>query len=57
MAKKYPDISDILTHKAEGRRQLATLSFAEKLDILDALRERVEPIRCAREVRKRQSKS
>lgn len=49
----YPDISDILARKAEGRRQRAALSFAEKLDLLDALRERVAPIVRARELRKR----
>ena len=47
----YPDISDILARKAAGRRKLAALSFAEKLDILDALRERTEPLRRAREAR------
>ncbi|MEQ1618491.1 MAG: hypothetical protein ABL883_09130 [Terricaulis sp.] len=36
---KYPDISDVLDRKRRGRRQLADLSFAEKLDILDRLRE------------------
>jgi hypothetical protein len=50
----YPDISDILVRKAAGRRQRAALSFAEKLDILDALKERVEPIIQAREFRRRQ---
>lgn len=49
---KYPDISDILARKMRGRKQLAALSFGEKLDILDALRERVEPIRRTREIRK-----
>jgi len=38
-----PDISDILARKAAGRRQLAALSFGEKLKLLDGLRER----RCA----------
>jgi hypothetical protein len=51
---KYPDISDILAKKASGRRQLAALSFAEKLDALDALRERVEPIVQARKIREEQ---
>jgi hypothetical protein len=50
---EYPDISDILARKTAGRRQRAALSFAEKLDILDALRERVRPIIEAREFRKR----
>jgi hypothetical protein len=44
----YPDISDILARKAAGRRALAQLSYGEKLDLLDALRARVEPIRRAR---------
>jgi hypothetical protein len=47
----YPDITDILARKAEGRRQLAALSFGEKLEMLDALRERVEPLRRARDGR------
>jgi hypothetical protein len=51
---QYPDISDILTIKAVGRRQRAALSFAEKLIILDELKERVAPIIQAREFRRRQ---
>jgi len=51
---KYPDISDILAKKASGRRQRAALSFAEKLDALDALRERVQPIIQARKIREEQ---
>jgi hypothetical protein len=49
----YPDISDILARKAEGRRELAKLSFGQKVDILEAMRARVEPFRKAREARKR----
>jgi hypothetical protein len=45
----YPDVSDILARKAAGRRQLASLSFGEKLDMLDALRERTEPLRRRRD--------
>jgi hypothetical protein len=48
---QYPDISDILARKAAGRRRRAALSFAEKLDILDALRERIAPIVHARKLR------
>jgi len=48
---QYPDISDILAQKALGRRKRAALSFAEKLDIVDALRERVRPIVEARKAR------
>jgi len=52
--RKYPDISDVLARKARGRNRLAALDFGEKLDILDAMRERAEPIRRAREIRARQ---
>jgi hypothetical protein len=47
----YPDISDILARKAKGRRELAARSFGEKLEILEAMRARVEPIRRARAAR------
>jgi hypothetical protein len=49
---QFPDISDILARKASGRRQQAALSFAEKLAILDSLKERTEPIVQARKARK-----
>jgi hypothetical protein len=32
---KHPDISDILARKEEGRKKLAALSFAQKLEILE----------------------
>jgi len=40
----YPDISDILERKAEGRRVLAKLSFVEKVERMEALRERLGPV-------------
>jgi hypothetical protein len=49
--REYPDISDILAKKAAGRRRMAALSFAQKLAILDALKERVRPIAEARKIR------
>jgi hypothetical protein len=49
---QYPDLTEILARKASARRQRASLSFAEKLDILDALRARVAPIVRAREIRR-----
>ena len=52
----YPDISDILARKAEGRRNLARRTLGEKIDALEALRARVEPIRKAREARRAKSK-
>jgi hypothetical protein len=51
---EYPDISDILQRKAEGRKERAKLSFGQKIDILQAMRARVEPIRRAREARRKQ---
>ena len=49
---EYPDTSEIFASKAAGRRDLAALSFVEKLAVLDALRERMEPIIQARETRR-----
>lgn len=49
---RYPDISAILADKEAGRRRRAALSFAEKLQIVDELRKRVQPIVQARELRK-----
>lgn len=51
---RYPDISDILARKAAGRRHSAKRSFAEKLDILDAMRKRVAPLVQARKQRETQ---
>jgi hypothetical protein len=48
----YPDISDILARKAAGRIHSASLSFAEKLAILDVLRERAGPFIKARKASK-----
>ena len=47
----YPDRSDILARKAEGRRELAALTFGEKIARMEALRDRLAPIRAAREAR------
>ena len=51
-AKEYPDNTPIFVMKAEGRRQRAASTFAEKLAALDDLKKRVEPIVHAREQRK-----
>jgi hypothetical protein len=50
--RRDPDISDILARKAEGRRELASRSFGEKIEMLEAMRARTEPIRRAREARR-----
>ena len=39
MTTIFPDIADILARKERGRAELAKLSFEEKLEILDRLRE------------------
>jgi hypothetical protein len=48
----YPDISDILQRKAEGRRDLARRSFGEKIAAMEALRERLAPFKRLREARR-----
>ena len=52
-----PALADILARKVAGRRKLARLSFAEKLDLLDAMRSRLEPVRKARELRRARARS
>jgi hypothetical protein len=48
----YPNISDILERKAEGRRDIARRSFGEKIAMMEALRERLAPFKRAREQRR-----
>jgi hypothetical protein len=48
---KYPDISDILARKAEGRRDAARRSFGEKIAWVEQMRERLAPLKRAREER------
>jgi hypothetical protein len=48
---RYPDISDILARKTAGRVHNASLSFTEKLTVLDALKERTSPFVKARKAR------
>lgn len=40
----YPDRPDILARKAEGRRELAALTFGEKIARMEALRDRLAPL-------------
>jgi hypothetical protein len=51
---KYPDISDILMRKALGKREASKRSFAEKIAIVEALNERLAPLKAMREARKRE---
>jgi len=48
----YPDVSDILARKKANRRDLARLSFGEKIALVEALRERLAPLKRAREAKR-----
>jgi len=48
----YPDISDILARKAEGRREAARRSFGEKIAWCEMMRERLAPLKRVREERR-----
>lgn len=52
VTKEFPDIDDIIAQKARGRQERALLSFGEKLEILDKLREQVAPIIRTRQIRR-----
>lgn len=49
--KKYPDISEIIKHKAQHRRVLAALSFEQKIEIVFQLKERSKFIKAGRVIR------
>jgi hypothetical protein len=51
-SSSYPDISDILARKAEARKDRAKLPFAEKIAVIERMRERDAPFRKAREARR-----
>jgi hypothetical protein len=53
----YPDTSDILARKGEGRRELAGRSFGEKIAMMEKLRERLAPLKRAREQRREAERS
>jgi hypothetical protein len=47
----YPDISDILERKIQARRENARRPYGEKIDMVEKMRERVAPLKRAREAR------
>jgi hypothetical protein len=49
MKQRYPDISDLIERKEAGRREAARRSFAEKIAMVEALRDRVQPLKEMRE--------
>jgi hypothetical protein len=50
--KNYPDISDLLALKAEGRREIARRSFGEKIAMIEVMRERLAPLKRIRDKRR-----
>ncbi len=54
---QYPDVSDILKLKEAGRMALSKLSFGEKIERMEALRERLRPLKDAREARRKKTGS
>jgi hypothetical protein len=48
----YPDISDILKRKAEGRRDIVRRSFGERIAMMEALCDRLAPFKQVREQRR-----
>lgn len=55
--RQYPDVSDILKLKESGRKELSKLSFGEKIERMEALRERLRPLKEAREARRHKTGS
>ena len=51
--RHYPDNSGIYAQKARVRRERAALSFAEKLDALDRLKEAANSFARSRDARSR----
>jgi hypothetical protein len=45
-------LAEALARKAEGRRELAQRSFAEKIERMEALRDRLAPFKQLREARR-----
>lgn len=50
-SSSYPDISDILARKAEGRVRLSRLTFSEKVSRVEALQDRLKAFEIVRRSR------
>jgi hypothetical protein len=48
----YPDVSDILARKEEGRREISRRSFGKKIAMVEAMRDRLAPLKRIREERR-----
>lgn len=53
MKQPYPDTSDLIARKEAGRHEASRRSFAEKIAMVEALRERVRPLKEMREQSRR----
>jgi hypothetical protein len=53
----YPDVSDILALKQEGRRAISRRSFGAKIAMVEAMRERLAPFKRFRERRRNHAAS
>jgi hypothetical protein len=47
----YPDVTDILARKKEARREISRRSLGEKIAMVEAMRERLAPLKRIREER------
>jgi len=47
----YPDVSDILARKKAGRQEISRRSFGEKIAMVEAMRERLAPLKRIRQER------
>jgi hypothetical protein len=48
-SQNYPDIADLIGRKEKGRLNIKQLSFGEKIELIEKLRERVAPLKALRE--------
>jgi hypothetical protein len=48
----YPDVSDILARKEEGRREISRRTIGEKIVMVEATRERLASLKRIREKRR-----
>jgi hypothetical protein len=53
MKRHRTDISDLIERKEAGRREASGRSFAEKIAMVEALRDRVRPLKEMREQNRR----
>lgn len=47
----YPDLSELHARKEQGRREAARRTLGEKIAIVEAMRERLAPLKFARQAR------